>query len=181
MTPRRAASEAGEATSTQPWRQALRFERQMHLHALRLTRSEADAADLVQDTFERALRSWQRLKPGTDVRLWLLRVMTALHASRERSTAPAASLEHLPPRVLVVPEPVPLPRWQLFSMSDVAAALRTLPPALAQVYRLKMIRHLSTSIVGRKLHIPRPTVNRRLVRALSRIRHTLDARGPVHS
>jgi RNA polymerase sigma-70 factor (ECF subfamily) len=180
MMPRRAGSdEAGPAASSQPLRQALGFERQMHLHALRLTRSDADAADLVQDTFERALRNWHRLRPGTDVRLWLLKVMSTLHASRQRAAAtPSTSLEHLPPRALLVPEPVPLPSWQLYSMKDVAEALKTLPPGLAKVYRLKMLRHLPTDAVVEQLHIPRPTVARWLVRALSRIRTALDARGP---
>jgi RNA polymerase sigma-70 factor (ECF subfamily) len=179
MTPRRAGvDEVGSDASKPPLRQALRFERQMYLHALGLTGSDADASDLVQDTFERALRSWHRLKPGTDVRLWLLRVMTSLHASRQRDATPSASLEHLPLRALVVSEPGPLPGWQLYSMKDVDAALKTLPPSLAKVYRMTMVHHLPTDAVVERLHIPRPTVAARLLRALTQIRTVLNARGP---
>jgi RNA polymerase sigma factor (sigma-70 family) len=175
MTPGSGIEGAG---SGQTLRQALRFEREMHLHALALTHSDADAADLVQDTFERALRSWHRLKPGTDVRLWLLKVMSGLHASRRSAPAASASLEHLPRAAATVPEPLPLPRWRLYSMGDVAAALRTLPPDLAEVYRLRMIRHLPPEEVEEKLHLPRPTVAAWLLRALSQIRTVLDATAP---
>jgi DNA-directed RNA polymerase specialized sigma24 family protein len=74
-----------------------RFEREMHARAVVLTGSEADAADLVQDTFERVLRSWHRLKPGTDIRGWLLRVMAGLHAGdRPRAGPHWMSFERLP-------------------------------------------------------------------------------------
>jgi RNA polymerase sigma-70 factor (ECF subfamily) len=158
----------------QSLRQALRFERQMYEHALALTHADADASDLVQDTFERALRSWHRLRPGTDVRLWLLKLMTALH-NRRRADAPAASLEHLPRSAATVPEPLPLPRWQLYSLQDVAQALRALPQELAAVYRMRMVEHLPTDVVVEKLHLPRPTVAADLVRAFSQIRSILTA------
>jgi RNA polymerase sigma factor (sigma-70 family) len=180
MTARTAGDdELGQATSGQSLRQALRFERQMYQRALALTHSEADAADLVQDTFERALRSWHRLKPGKDVRLWLLKVMGALHGSRQRAAdTPAESLERLPRSAALVPEPLPLPRWQLYSIQDVTAVLETLPTELAEVYRLRMVEHLPTDAVVEKLHLPRPTVAADLTQALSRIRSALTARRP---
>ena len=46
--------------------------------ALRLTRNEAAAWDLLQDTFERALRAYQSFKPGTNGRGWLLTILTRL-------------------------------------------------------------------------------------------------------
>jgi RNA polymerase sigma factor (sigma-70 family) len=163
----------------QSLRQALRFERQMYEHALALTHSDADASDLVQDTFERALRSWHRLRPGTDVRLWLVKLMTALHASRRaHDDVPAASLEHLPRSAATVPEPLPVPRWQLYSLQDVAAALDSLPQELADVYRMRMVEQLPTDAVVEKLHLPRPTVAADLVRALGQIRSILT-RGPA--
>lgn len=42
--------------------------------ALSLTRNEADADDLVQETFLRALRGWHTFKPGTDCRRWLFAI-----------------------------------------------------------------------------------------------------------
>ena len=44
--------------------------------ALRLTRNEQNAEDLVQDTYVRALRFYERFEWGTNIRAWLLRIMT---------------------------------------------------------------------------------------------------------
>jgi RNA polymerase sigma-70 factor (ECF subfamily) len=42
--------------------------------ALSLTRDEADADDLVQETFLRAYRSWDQYTPGTECRGWLFTI-----------------------------------------------------------------------------------------------------------
>src|SRR6266545_1259385 len=44
--------------------------------ALRYTRNRADAEDLVQDTFARALGAWSRFEPGSNCRAWLFRILT---------------------------------------------------------------------------------------------------------
>lgn len=52
--------------------------------ALRMTRNPADAADLVQETFLRAFRSWKQFQEGTNVKAWLYRIMTNLYISSYR-------------------------------------------------------------------------------------------------
>lgn len=42
--------------------------------ALSLTRNEADANDLVQETFLRAFKGWHTFTPGTDCRRWLFTI-----------------------------------------------------------------------------------------------------------
>ena len=42
--------------------------------ALSLTRNDADADDIVQDTFLRAYRSWHTYQPGSDCRRWLFTI-----------------------------------------------------------------------------------------------------------
>lgn len=50
-----------------------------------LTRDEADAEDVVQDTYLRAFRSWHTFQPGTDVRRWLFTIArNSFLRSRER-------------------------------------------------------------------------------------------------
>ncbi len=44
--------------------------------ALRMTRSHDDALDLVQETLMRAMLAWERFEPGSNVRAWLLRIVT---------------------------------------------------------------------------------------------------------
>ncbi len=53
--------------------------------ALSLTRDEADAEDVVQDTFLRAYRSWATYAVGSDCRRWLFTICrNAFLRSRER-------------------------------------------------------------------------------------------------
>ncbi len=54
--------------------EALRWLPEVTRYALSLTRSEADADDLVQETFLRAYRSWDTYRPGTECRGWLFTI-----------------------------------------------------------------------------------------------------------
>src|SRR5947209_10771385 len=58
--------------------------------ALRMTRSEADAHDLVQETYVRALRFRDQFTPGTNLKAWLFRILTNtfINEYRKRSRAP---------------------------------------------------------------------------------------------
>ena len=58
--------------------------------ALRMTRSEADAHDLVQETYVRALRFRAQFTPGTNLKAWLFRILTNtfINEYRKRSRAP---------------------------------------------------------------------------------------------
>ena len=44
--------------------------------AVRLTRNERDAEDLVQDTYLRAYRAFHQFEPGTNCRAWLFKILT---------------------------------------------------------------------------------------------------------
>lgn len=50
----------------------------------RLTRNSAEAEDLVQDTFVKAMRARQQFEPGTNMRAWLLRILTNTFINRYR-------------------------------------------------------------------------------------------------
>src|SRR6185503_15863192 len=55
--------------------------------ALRLTRSPADAEDLVQETYLKAFRAADRFEPGTNLRAWLFTILhnTARNRARDRA------------------------------------------------------------------------------------------------
>jgi RNA polymerase sigma-70 factor (ECF subfamily) len=52
--------------------------------ASRLTRNTADAQDLVQDTLLKAMRARDQFESGTNMRAWLLRILTNTFINRYR-------------------------------------------------------------------------------------------------
>src|SRR2546421_3660612 len=64
--------------------EALELSDQVYRVARRLTGSRDEAEDLVQQTYERAFRSWRQYTSGTNLRAWLLRILTNLNIDRGR-------------------------------------------------------------------------------------------------
>ena len=52
--------------------------------AVRLTRNTAEGEDLVQDTFVKAMRSKHQFEAGTNIRAWLLKILTNTFINRYR-------------------------------------------------------------------------------------------------
>lgn len=76
-----------------------RYEREalVHLDALmrtarRMTKSESDAEDLVQETMLKAYRFFDKYEEGTNCKAWLFKIMTNIFINnyRSRSKAPEA-------------------------------------------------------------------------------------------
>lgn len=61
--------------------------------ALSLTRDEADADDIVQDTFLRAHRSWHTYLPGSDCRRWLFTICRNVFLRSRERVRPTVELE----------------------------------------------------------------------------------------
>ena len=64
--------------------EALGLSDQVFRVARGLVNSREEAEDLVQQTYERAFRSWRSFTPGTNLRAWLLRILTNLNIDRAR-------------------------------------------------------------------------------------------------
>jgi RNA polymerase sigma-70 factor, ECF subfamily len=65
--------------------EALELADQVYQVARRLVGSREEAEDLMQDTYARAFRSWRSYQPGTNLRAWLLRILTNLNIHRARA------------------------------------------------------------------------------------------------
>jgi RNA polymerase sigma-70 factor (ECF subfamily) len=79
---RRLASEARNRVRFEE--EALELSDQVYRVARRLVSSREEAEDLVQETYARAFRSWRSFTPGTNLRAWMLRILTNLNIDRGR-------------------------------------------------------------------------------------------------
>jgi RNA polymerase sigma-70 factor (ECF subfamily) len=75
--------------------EALQLADQVYRVARRLVHSKEEAEDLVQETYARAFRSWRSYTPGTNLRAWLLRILTNLNIDRGRRSQRAPQTQAL--------------------------------------------------------------------------------------
>ncbi len=80
-----------DVESETPEQRTERFERDalplldpLYAAALRLTRNPDDASDLVQETVERAYKSFHQFKPGTNLKAWMFRIQTNSYINNYR-------------------------------------------------------------------------------------------------
>lgn len=90
---RRIAAEARDRVRFEE--EALALSDQVYRVARRLVSSKEEAEDLVQDTYARAFRSWRSYTPGTNLRAWLLRILTNLNIDRGRRVQRTPDLQPL--------------------------------------------------------------------------------------
>jgi RNA polymerase sigma-70 factor (ECF subfamily) len=75
--------------------EALALADQVFRVARHLAGSREDAEELVQETYARAFRSWRSYTPGTNLRAWLLRILTNLNIDRGRRSQRAPQMTPL--------------------------------------------------------------------------------------
>jgi RNA polymerase sigma-70 factor (ECF subfamily) len=149
--------------------------------ALRLTRNRAEAEDVVQETFLRAFRSFDRFNPGTNCRAWLFTIERNVFLNRLRShgrevleaemgaleAAEAASEARLGAGT---PEEEFL---QTVLHGDVDRALAALPLAFREAVMLVDIEGLTYREVAEVIGCPIGTVMSRLSRGRALLRRAL--------
>ena len=79
---RRIATEARDRVRFEE--EALGLADQVYRVARHLAGSREEAEDLMQEAYARAFRSWRSFQPGTNLRAWLLRILTNLNIDRGR-------------------------------------------------------------------------------------------------
>ena len=90
---RRAATEARERVRFEE--EALELADQVYRVARRMVGTREEAEELVQETYARAFRSWRSYTPGTNMRAWLLRILTNLNTDRGRKIQRTPDLQPL--------------------------------------------------------------------------------------
>jgi RNA polymerase sigma-70 factor, ECF subfamily len=136
--------------------------------------SSDEAQDLIQDTFERALRHGISSEIRS-VGAWLATIMHNLFVNRCRAAARMPDhevLEDTHVRATATLD-APEPAWSRITVQDIQDALELIEPVYRDVYRLHTFDHLSYEQIANQLSIQRITVGTRLSRARRRLREVL--------
>jgi RNA polymerase sigma-70 factor, ECF subfamily len=170
---RRLAEEARDRVRFEE--EALELSDQVYRVARHLVGSREAAEDLVQETYVRAFRSWQQYTPGTNLRAWLLRILTNLNIDRGRRqqrTPQTASLDEKGDYYLYDKleerEGGPLDEERVIerlSQDSIVDALAHVPHDFRDVLVLVDIGEFSYADTAQILDIPIGTVMSRLHRA----------------
>jgi RNA polymerase sigma-70 factor (ECF subfamily) len=150
--------------------------------ALRLTHNRAEAEDLVQETWLRALRHFDQFDPGSNCRAWLLTILRNAFLNRLRregreilesdmaaTEAGAARLEE----ASVARSSPEEDFFQTVLHGDVERALKTLPLPFRLVVTLADLEGLAYKEIAQVLDCPIGTVMSRLSRARQLLRKEL--------
>jgi RNA polymerase sigma-70 factor, ECF subfamily len=154
-------------------REALPHMQALHGTALRLTRNARDAEDLVQETFLRAYRYWDRFVPGSNCKAWIFKILTntfitRYHARRRDHEVMAAedqaTDEILSHEVLHASrDPEGAVASRLMS-GDVVRALEALPADFRLAVLLCDVEEFSYKEIAEIMECPVGTVMSRLFR-----------------
>ena len=160
-----------------------------HLHvlfrmALRLTQEEQAAEDLLQDTLERAFQNFKRYEPGTNIRAWLLRIMSNVRISGFRRSArrpQTSSLEDAEDFSLyravrtqgVAPLDVEAVVLNRIGEESILHAIDRLPEDFRTVVVLADVEGFSYKEMAAILDIPIGTVTSRLYRGRQQLQRSL--------
>ncbi|HVA32385.1 MAG TPA: sigma-70 family RNA polymerase sigma factor [Gaiellaceae bacterium] len=152
--------------------EALGLSDQVYRVARHLANSREEADDLVQETYARAFRSWRSYTPGTNLRAWLLRILTNLNIDRGRRTQRAPQMQpleandyYLYDKLAESDGPTDEERVvERLSQDDIVTALSEVPHDFRDVIVLVDIGDFSYQDAAQILGIPIGTVMSRLHR-----------------
>ena len=147
--------------------------------ARNLVRNATEVEDLVQDVFEKALRSLDRIDLAANPRGWMVTILHNLHIDRCRQRArmrPHVPCDDLPIAGPPGPDEGDAPIWSAITTEDVRRAAAMLPDDLREVYVMFALEGRSYIEVAGMLGIPKATVGTRLSRARARLKELLTAR-----
>ena len=152
---------------------ALALSDQVYRVARHLASSREDADELMQETYARAFRSWRSFTPGTNMRAWLLRILTNLNIDRGRRQQRAPQMQPLEANDYFLYDKLAENGEGLsdedqvverLSQDDIVTALSTVPHDFRDVLVLVDLGDFSYADAAQILDIPVGTVMSRLHR-----------------
>jgi RNA polymerase sigma-70 factor, ECF subfamily len=150
----------------------------LHNFARYLSGTSADAEDLVQETYARALQAADQFTTGTNLKAWLFRILRNIFISRcrrERNSPVKGGFDTVTPAVAVAAEEhwfrddLELDRLRKVVAEDIEAALMTLSEHARTIILLDL-EDMSEREIAEVLGCPVGTVKSRLARARAALR-----------
>jgi RNA polymerase sigma-70 factor (ECF subfamily) len=150
----------------------------LYNHAFWLTRNHAEAEDLVQETFSKALRAFDSFQVSTNFKAWIIRILrnTFLTSRTGIATSRTVFLEDHP-QVLDTTDASPTPEDNLIRLDNQGAlqrALEQLEPPLREALLLCDVEEVKYKDIALILDIPIGTVMSRISRARRALRQLLQ-------
>ena len=161
------------ADNTEFTTEAMQYAQSLYSTALRMTRNQSDAEDLVQETYLKALRSYGSFETGTNLKAWLFRILTNtfINTYRAKQRRPQesdlGSVEDLflykrLPSLAGLSESAEEQLLDLFPAAEVREAIENLPETFLLPMLLNDVEGFSYKEVAEILDIPIGTVMSRL-------------------
>jgi len=150
--------------------EALPFHADLYRLAKWLLRNQAEAEDLVQETFVEALRSFHRFEQGTNCRAWLIKIMYHLLSKRRRESNRLRVVGDVDEQIAETVAPAASGD---LGGEEVLNALKRLPQHYREAVILSDVEELNYKEIADALSIPIGTVMSRLSRGRSLLRSEL--------
>ncbi len=153
--------------------------------ALRMTRNAMEAEDLVQDTYLRAFRFFDKFEAGTNFKAWIFKILTNTFINKYRKkvrTPQSVQLDKVEFGLAEEEEQHPTPEWsgydeeqyQEFFDDDVKAALSQLSEEFRMVIILADVEGFSYKEIAEMVDRPIGTVMSRLFRGRRILQRILE-------
>ena len=156
--------------------------------ALRVTRVQADAEDLVQETYLKAFRGVDSFEPGTNLRAWLFTILhnTARNRARDRARDSVTIDTEAVERAADTPARGGGETPETLLMRDtlapeLQAAVDALPDAFRQAVWLRDVEEFSYAEIAEMLQVPLGTVMSRISRGRRMLVDKLQRLKPVNA
>ncbi|OBB03437.1 RNA polymerase subunit sigma-70 [Mycolicibacterium fortuitum] len=184
MTTAAAAPDSDAVLAARFVREAMPFHTVLLRTARRLTLSQADAEDLVQDTLMNAYSGFHRFEPGTNLQAWLFRIMhnrwISTHRMKQRRPDTFSVAEFTDNDMLgsaghsaIAERSAEDRALDLFCDDRIRDAVLTLPESFRTVLYYADIEGLTYAETAARMNIPLGTVMSRIARSRERLRAAL--------
>ena len=142
--------------------------------SLAMTRSEADADDLVQATCERAIANLEKWEPGTRLDSWMYRIAQNLHRNVIRQSKRRESHLSVVEATADSHNDGEAAAMAQMALKDVVAQIGQLPEEQRMILLLVVVEGRRYRDVAEILDLPIGTVTSRLARARDNLRQCLE-------